>query len=152
MRTQTTISRRVLHREICSSQRYRPLESDIKEGEIFCLGFYRFKRRFYSLCEATHFQRVLLLASVIKNVQSGFGLSAHRLSRFLLGGDTLINRLRRGLTVEMRLANKTRQRFVSRVTRLDEQGSIHHAMIAGYVGRWKQWASGGLAEFTKQIT
>jgi len=32
-----------------------------------------------------------------------------------------------GLTVELRVAKKTRQRFVSRVTRLDEQGSIHHA-------------------------
>ena len=107
---------------------------------------------FYSLCEATHFQRVLLPASVIKNVRSGFGLSAHRLSRSLLGGDTLVNRLRRGLTVEIRVAKNTRQRFVSRVTRLDEQGSIHHAMIAGCVRRWKQWASGGLGEFTNQIT
>ena len=32
-----------------------------------------------------------------------------------------------GLTVDLRVAKKTRQRFVSRVTRLDEQGSIHHA-------------------------
>ena len=56
-----------------------------------------------------------------------------------------------GLTVEMRLAKKTKQRFVSRVTKLYEQGSKHHRMIEGYVRRWKQWATGGLGEFAKQL-
>ena len=56
-----------------------------------------------------------------------------------------------GPTVDLRVAKKTRQRFVSRVTRLDEQGSIHQKMIEGYVRRWKQWARGGLGEFAKQL-
>jgi len=56
-----------------------------------------------------------------------------------------------GMTVQLRMAKKTRQRFVSRVTRLYEQGSIHQKMIEGYVRRWKQWATGGLGEFAKQL-
>lgn len=56
-----------------------------------------------------------------------------------------------GLTVQLRVAKKTRQRFVSRVTRLYEQGSIHQKMIEGYVRRWKQWARGGLGEYAKQL-
>ena len=56
-----------------------------------------------------------------------------------------------GLTVDLRVAKKTRQRFVSRVTRLDEQGSISE-VIEGYVRRWKQWARGGLGESAKQLT
>jgi hypothetical protein len=56
-----------------------------------------------------------------------------------------------GLTVQLRVAKKTRQRFVSRVTRLYEQGSIIE-VIEGYVRRWKQWATGGLGEFVKQLT
>ena len=55
-----------------------------------------------------------------------------------------------GLTVQLRVAKKTRQRFVSRVTRLYEQGSIIE-VIEGYVRRWKQWARGGLGEFAKQL-
>ena len=54
-------------------------------------------------------------------------------------------------TVQLRVAKKTRQRFVSRVTRLYEQGSIHQKMIEGYVRRWKQWARGGLGEYVKQL-
>jgi len=50
------------------------------------------------------------------------------------------------------VAKKTRQRFVSRVTRLYEQGSIHQAMIEGYERRWKQWATGGLGEYAMQLT
>ncbi len=56
-----------------------------------------------------------------------------------------------GLTLEMRVAKKTKQRFVSRLTRLYEQGSKHHRMIEGYVRRWKQWATGGPGEFAKQL-
>ena len=56
-----------------------------------------------------------------------------------------------GLTVDLRVAKKTRQRFVSRVTRLYEQGSISE-VIEGYVRRWKQWARGGLGEYAKQLT
>ena len=56
-----------------------------------------------------------------------------------------------GLTVQLRVAKKTRQRFVSRVTRLYEQGSIHQKMIEGYVRRWKQWATGGLGAYAKQL-
>ena len=55
-------------------------------------------------------------------------------------------------TVQLRVAKKTRQRFVSRMTRLYEQLSIHQAMIEGYVRRWKQWARGGLGESAKQLT
>ena len=106
---------------------------------------------FGRVVEAGDFLRVLSLSSVIKNVRSGFDLSAHRLSRSLLGGDTLVNRQRCGLTVDLRVAKKTRQRFVSRVTRLDEQSSISE-VIEGYVRRWKQWARGGLGEFAKQLT
>ena len=53
-------------------------------------------------------------------------------------------------TVQLRVAKKTRQRFVSRVTRLYEQGSISE-VIEGYVRRWKQWARGGLGEYAKQL-
>ena len=63
----------------------------------------------------------------------------------------MVNKQRCGLTVELRVAKKTRQQFVSRVTRLYEQGSIHQKMIEGYVRRWKQWATGGLGEYAKQL-
>jgi len=49
-------------------------------------------------------------------------------------------------TVQLRVAKKTRQRFVSRVARLYGQGSISE-VIEGYVRRWKQWARGGLGEY-----
>ena len=56
-----------------------------------------------------------------------------------------------GVTVQQRVTtNKTRQRFVSRVSRLYEQGSIIE-VIEGYVRRWKQWARGGLGEYAKQL-
>ena len=41
------------------------------------------------------------------------------------------------------MAKKTRQRFVSRVTRLYEQGSISE-VIEGYVRRWRRWVTSGL--------
>ena len=50
LRTQRTISRRVRHGELCSKQRYRPLESDTQEAEVSRLGFCRFIRPIYSLC------------------------------------------------------------------------------------------------------
>jgi purine nucleoside permease len=82
-------------------------------------------------------------------VRSGFGFSGRRLSHSLLGGETVVNRQRCGQTAELRVAKKTRQRFVSRVTKLYEQDSISE-VIEGYVRRWKQWATGGLGEYAKQ--
>jgi len=49
------------------------------------------------------------------------------------------------------VANKTRQRFVSRVTRLDEQGSISE-VIEGYVRRWRCWARSGLKQWATLLT
>jgi hypothetical protein len=49
-RTQRTISRRVRHGELCSKQRYRPLQSNTQEAEVSRLGFCRFIRPIYSLC------------------------------------------------------------------------------------------------------
>ena len=62
----------------------------------------------------------------------------------------MVNRQRCGQTAELRVAKKTRQRFVSRVTKLYEQDSISE-VIEGYVRRWKQWATAGLAEYAKQL-
>ena len=76
-------------------------------------------------------------------MRSVFGLSRRRLSHSLLGGDTVVNRQPRGPTVTLRVAKKTRQRFVSRVTRLYEQGSIIE-VIEGYVRRWRRWVTSGL--------
>ena len=84
-------------------------------------------------------------------MRSGFGISVHRLSRSLPGGDTLVNRQPLWTDGGVAGGQKPRQRFVSRVTRLDEQGSIHQKMIEGYVRRWKQWATGGLGVFAKQL-
>lgn len=53
-------------------------------------------------------------------------------------------------TVELSVAKKTTQRFVSRVTKLYEQGSIQQ-LIESDVGRWKQWAAGGLGPFARQL-
>lgn len=106
---------------------------------------------FSSVLEAAHFMRVRSLSSVSKNVRSDFGLSGHGLSRSLLGGDRAVNRQLVGLRVELRVARKTRQRFVSRLTRLDEQGSIQQ-VIEGNVKRWKQWATGGLGEYAEQLS
>ena len=50
LRTQRTISRRVRHGELCSRERYRPLESDMLEAEVYRLGFCRFIRPVYLLC------------------------------------------------------------------------------------------------------
>ena len=55
-----------------------------------------------------------------------------------------------GLTVDLRVAKKTRQRFVSRVTRLDEQGSISE-VIEGYVRRWRRWVTSGLDVWATQL-
>ena len=48
------------------------------------------------------------------------------------------------------VANKTRQRFVSRVTRLDQQGSISE-VIEGYVRRWRRWVTSGLGVWATQL-
>ena len=48
-----------------------------------------------------------------------------------------------GQIMGLRMAKKTRQRFVSRVTRLYEQGSISE-VIEGYVRRWRRWVTSGL--------
>lgn len=44
------------------------------------------------------------------------------------------------LTMQLLMATKTKQRFVLRVTRVYEQGSIPR-VIEGYVRRWKHWAA-----------
>ena len=56
-----------------------------------------------------------------------------------------------GLTVQLRVAKKTRQRFVSRVTRLYEQGSISE-VIEGYARRWRCWARSGLKQWATLLT
>jgi len=50
LRTPIGISRRVRHGELYFKQRYCPLESDVLEAEVYCLGFCRFIRPVYSLC------------------------------------------------------------------------------------------------------
>jgi hypothetical protein len=106
---------------------------------------------FCRVLEAGEFMRVLSLSRVSKNMRCVFGLSGRRLSRSLLGGDTLVNRQSCGQTVQLRVAKRTRPHFVSRVTRLYEQGSIHE-VIEGYVRRWRCWARSGLKQWATLLT
>lgn len=92
--------------------RYRPLEADIKEAEVYRLGFCRFSRRVDSFFLIGHFQKTFSLSKVNKNVRSGFGFSGPRLSRSLPGRDTVVNRRRHGLTVELHVAKKTNQTLI----------------------------------------
>ena len=55
-----------------------------------------------------------------------------------------------GLTVQLRVAKKTKQQYVSRVTKLYEHVLISE-VIEGDVRRWNQWATGGLGEYAKQL-
>ena len=78
--------------ELCSRERYRPLESDIKKAEVYRLGFCRFIRLVLQSLRCWRLSESTLSFQSEQNVRSGFGLSGHRLSRSLLGGDTLVRR------------------------------------------------------------
>ena len=102
------------------------------EAEVYRLGFCRLIRWVLQSLRSRRLSENVLTFQSEQNVRSGFGLFGHRLSRSLLGGDTLVNRQSCEQTVQLSVAKKTRQRFVSRVTKLYEQGSIHDAKVEGW--------------------
>ncbi len=88
---QRLVAERVLFGELCSSKRYRPLESDMLEAEVYRLGFCRFIRGILQSLRSRRLSESALSLQTEQNVRSVFGLSGHSLSRSLLGGDTVVN-------------------------------------------------------------